>query len=107
MAKFKKPTKEKVSELVKRIMRFCSSSFNEIENTSLTEDFKIALQQMRERNSQKVFNEHYLPMVVNEIICKEGYLPTPNVAFPKAASLMLEDIATGVLNEFYQFNEAK
>lgn len=107
MAKFKKPTKEKVSELVKRIMRFCSSSFNEIENTSLTEDFKIALQQMRERNSQKVFNEHYLPKAVNEIAHKEGYLPTPNVAFPKAASLMLEDIATGVLNEFYQFNETK
>ena len=98
----KKPITEIIVESLKRLMRF-SSDFNEFENAVMTDDFRYAVQLIKEANSKMVFYSYYLPKAITAILREEGYLITEQQAYPRATVMMLNDMAQGNLNEFYKF----
>lgn len=98
---FKKIT-DNIIYKTKRLYRK-NELFNTLENDSLTEEFKRKVLEIKEKNSQELFNNYYLPLAVKEILHKDKYLTTNNQAFHLAVAMLNQDIADGKLNEFYQF----
>lgn len=90
--------KRKISELL-RFIPFYSNYENEI----LTDEFRQTVRDIKEQNSQIVFEAYYLPKAISAILKEDGYLTTPQGAYPRATAMMLSDMAQGVLNEFYKF----
>ena len=80
-----------------------SEILNTLENDTLTDEFQKRIREIRERNSQAIFNNYYLPLAKKEILQKDNYLTTDKQAFHLAAAMLNQDIAEGRLNEFYQF----
>lgn len=93
---------EKLKIIIKCLFRR-NSLCNEFENEILTEEFAKIVREKREKNSQELFNEYYLPMARKEILKTQNYLTTDNQAFHLAVSMLTKDIADGVLDEFYRF----
>lgn len=93
---------ESIIYRTKRLYRKCEI-LNTLENDNLTEEFQKRIREIRERNSQAIFNNYYLPLARKEILKKDNYLTTDKQAFHLAAALFNRDIADGKLNEFYQF----
>ena len=98
----KKPITEIIIESIKRIGRLCPN-FNEFENNCLLDDFIARVVEIKEHNSQLVFNRYYLPKAIVAILREEGYLITEQQAYPRATAMMLNDLANGTLTEFYRF----
>lgn len=77
--------------------------FNTYENEGLTIEFEKKVKKLREKNSQEVFNNYYMPIAKHAILEEDGYMTTDTGAYPRATAMMMSDIANGVLDEFYQF----
>lgn len=77
--------------------------FNQTENERLTEEFCQRVHQIKERNSEIVFNAYYLPKAMTTILREENYLTTPAGAKDRAAAMLMLDKANGILDEFYRF----
>lgn len=102
MKRFKMSKKEIVKRRIREFLRFFPI-FSEYENELLTDDFQQTVHQIKERNSQIVFEAYYLPKAISAILKEDGYLTTPQGATPRATAMMLSDMAEGILNEFYRF----
>lgn len=96
--------KEKVVRFVKHIARYITG-INRAENRTLTAELFRCTRLLKERNSEIVFNNYYMPIAIKEILKKDGYLTNGPVAVALASSYMLKDLANGVLDEFYRFKE--
>lgn len=77
--------------------------FNEFEDCCLADEFNSKVLEIKENNSQIVFNAYYLPKAISAILKEDGYLITEQQAYPRAKAMMLSDMANGILNEFYKF----
>jgi len=78
---------------------------NSYENEILSEEFNQVVDSIKEKNSETVFRAYYLPKAITSILREKGYLITEQQAAPQATAMMLFDLATGKLNEFYRFEE--
>lgn len=103
MARFKKPKREIIIESVKRVLRKYLSNFNYYENEKLSHEFDVAVRTIKERNSKIVFNAYYMPKAIAAILREDNYLSTEHQARSRATAMMLDDLAKGVLTEFYRF----
>lgn len=81
--------------------------FNKLENRYLTYDYTLKIQRTKEKNSKIVYSHYYVPLAVHRILTTEGYLKAQSDVQVQAlaTSIMLHDVATGVLTEFYKFKE--
>ncbi|MCD7740163.1 MAG: hypothetical protein LUH11_02315, partial [Candidatus Gastranaerophilales bacterium] len=50
-----------------------------------------------------VFTAYYMPQAISAILKEEGYICTGKSAESRATAMMLNDLAQGVLDEFYKF----
>ena len=80
---------------------------NKIENGHLTEEFDDIVQDIKERNSQTVFDFYYMPKAVAAVLKEENYLAVDDYVIDRARAMLLYDKAQGVLDEFYRFAEKK
>lgn len=96
--------KEKFERFVKNLSRKVKF-LNDFENVDLTNELKKKIHQIKEHNSQIVFNAYYMPLTMKEILKKENYLTNGPQAINLATSMMLKDLSDGVLTEFYKFKE--
>ena len=87
---------------IREFLRFIPI-LSEYENGILTDELRQTVQEIKERNSQIVFEAYYLPKAISAILKEDGYLTTPQGATPRATAMMLSDMAEGILNEFYRF----
>ena len=97
---------EKIERFVKSIGRKVKF-INELENTDLTNELHRKIIKIKERNSQIVFNTYYMPLATSQILKQDGYLTNGPQAIALATSMMLKDLADGVLTEFYKFKEVE
>lgn len=97
---------EKIERFVKSLKRKVKI-FNEMENVDLTNELKRKIHKIKETNSQIVFNAYYMPLAIKEILRTDGILTNGPQAVTLATSMMLKDLADGVLNEFYKFKEVE
>lgn len=83
--------------------------FNKIENKNITFEFAEKVRRIKERNSRIVFDAYYMPLAIKEILTHDGYLTTINndVAVNLAIAMLLKDLASGKLTEFYKFKESE
>lgn len=103
MSKTFKITKtEKILRAINHLLRFMPS-FNELENHKVSEDFNVRLREIKEQNSQIVFDAYYVPKATVAILREENYLATEETIKNRATAMLLTDVANGTLNEFYRF----
>lgn len=76
---------------------------NKKENTALTLEFYNRQIQLKKVNSQTVMQVYYIPKAIKAILKEDGYLTTEEGARARATAMMLSDLASGVLTEFYRF----
>lgn len=103
MTRFKKNKKEIVTEFVKRIARRYLPYFSQYENEKLSQNFDNTVRAIKERNSKIVFDAYYMPKAIAAILREDNYLITEHQARSRATAMMLDDLAKGVLTEFYRF----
>lgn len=104
MARFKKPKKEIVMEFVKRVARKFPA-LNQYENEELSINFDEVVKAIKEKNSKIVFDAYYMPKAIAAILREDNYLTTEHQARSRATAMMLDDLAKGVLTEFYRFKK--
>lgn len=87
---------------IKHFIREHFPEYNQEENKELTREFYRRTIFLKETNSKKIFENYYKPKAITEILKKDNYLTTdsPQLTF-KASALMFEDLANGVIDEFY------
>jgi len=103
MTRFVKPKKEVIAEFIKKVARKYLPDFNQYENEELSIDFDNAVRAIKEKNSKIVFDAYYMPKAISAILREQNYLTTEHQARSRATAMMLDDLAKGVLNEFYRF----
>lgn len=90
-----------IEELKKKVREI--PFINKKENVALTLEFYDRQIQLKKVNSQTVMQVYYIPKAIKAILKEDGYLTTEEGARPRATAMMLSDLASGVLTEFYRF----
>ena len=72
--------------------------FNQTENEHLTEEFCQRVHQIKERNSEIVFNAYYLPKTMTAILREENYLTTHAGAKDRAVSMLIHSLRTSAFS---------
>lgn len=80
-------------------------AYNKRENQHLTSEFKKKVVTIKEKNSQIVFENYYLPKAMVEISQKEGFFGINQKTITLASSMMFKDLSDGTLDEFYKFTK--
>lgn len=91
--------------MIKKLKNLCRKSrlLNRLENGHLTEEFDDVVQDIKERNSQMVFDFYYMPKAVAAVLKEENYLAVDDYVTDRARAMLLYDKSQGVLDEFYRF----
>jgi hypothetical protein len=105
MPRFVKPKREIIQQFAKRVFRKYFESFNSYENEKLTLDFCDRVQAIKERNSKIIFDAYYMPKAISAILREDNYLTTEHQAHSRATAMMMNDLANGILTEFYRFKK--
>ena len=103
MTRFVKPKKEVIAEFMKKVARKYFPDFNQVENKRLSIEFKNTVKAIKENNSKIILDAYYMPKAISAILREQNYLITEEQARSRATAMMLNDLAKGVLTEFYRF----
>ena len=102
--KLSKKTKAEIAlESVKGFLRVHFDSFNKYENEELSMDFYRTVKAIKEKNSKIVFETYYMPKAIAATLREDNYLATEQQLKSRATAMMLNDLAQGVLTDFYKF----
>lgn len=76
---------------------------------NLEKEFKAEVLKRKEYNSEQVWNCYYIPLAAKRIIKENGTITKDDTykLHCLANSLMFEDMAYGIINEFYRFKESE
>lgn len=81
-----------------------NKDFNRYENVQISIEYYKLLKSIKDRNFKIVFDTYYYPQALSQILREDNYLATEDAIRDRAAAMLLQDKAKGILDNFYRFN---
>lgn len=81
-----------------------NKDFNRYENVQISIEYYKLLKSIKDRNFKIVFDTYYYPQALSQILREYNYLATEDAIRDRAAAMLLQDKAKGILDNFYRFN---